>query len=139
MNSQYPKALFYKMPTRDPVFSTNTDLSYYFGFVYALITPQSELKNLYIQCRTELGKVVCPRTPFYRWIASFEFYRWIASFELASALKDNYKAEIFYGINFPNSSEVDSSKLFEKYVTHFYALTICFDNMLWQICYSFLW
>lgn len=94
-------------------FSTNTDLSYYFGFVYALITPpsKSELKNLYIQCRTEQGKVVCPRTPFYRWIASFE---------LESALKDNYKAQIFYGINFPNSSEVESSKLFEKYVTHFY-------------------
>jgi hypothetical protein len=35
-------------------------------------------------------------------------------------LRDNYKAQIFYGINFPNSSEVDSSKLFEKYVAHFY-------------------
>jgi len=63
-----------KMPTGDPVFSTNTYLSYYFGFVYALITPPShyELKTLCIQCRTEQGKVVCPITPFYRWIASFE-------------------------------------------------------------------
>jgi hypothetical protein len=62
------------MPTGDPVFSTNTDLSYYKGFVYALITPpsESELKILYIQCRSEQGKIVCPRTPFYRWIASFE-------------------------------------------------------------------
>jgi hypothetical protein len=113
MNSQYPNAMLNKLPTGNPVFSTNKDLSYYFGFVYALITPPSisELKNLYIQSRTELGKVVCPRTPFYRWIASFE---------LESALKDNYKAEILYGINFPNSSEVYSSKLFEKYVTHFY-------------------
>ena len=113
MNSQYPKAMLNKLPIGDPVFSTNTDLSYYFGFVYALITPPSEaeLKNLYIQCRNVQGKIVCPRTPFYRWIASFE---------LESALKDNYKAQIFYGINFPNSSEVDSSKLFEKYVTHFY-------------------
>jgi hypothetical protein len=95
--------------------STNTDLSYYFGFVYALITPpsESELKNLYIQCRSEQGKIVCPRTPFF-------YFRWIASFELESALRDNYKAQIFYGINFPNSSEVDSSKLFEKYVAHFY-------------------
>jgi hypothetical protein len=96
MNSQYPKPMLNKLPIADPVFSTNTDLDYYFGFVYALITPQSEpeFKNLYIQCRTDHGKIVCPRTPFYRWIASFE---------LESALKDNYKAQIFYGINFPNS------------------------------------
>jgi hypothetical protein len=113
MNSQYPKAMLNKLPIGDPVFSTNTDLSYYFGFVYALMTPpsESELKNLYIQYRDNLGKITCPREPFYRWIPSFE---------LEQALKDKYKAQIFYGINFPESSNVDSSKLFEKYVTHFY-------------------
>jgi hypothetical protein len=41
MNSQYPKAMLNKLPVGDPVFSTNTDLSYYFGFVYALIIPPS--------------------------------------------------------------------------------------------------
>jgi hypothetical protein len=113
MNSQYPKAMLNKLPIGDPVFSTNTDLSYYFGFVYALITPpsESELNILYIQYRDNLGKITCPRDPFYRWIPSFE---------LEQALKDNYKAKIFYGINFPDSSNVDSSKLFESYVTHFY-------------------
>jgi hypothetical protein len=115
MNSQYPYAMLNKMPTGDPVFSNNTDLSYYFGFVYALITPPSEneLQNLYIQCRTNEGKIICPREPFYRWIATFE---------LESALKDNYKAKIFYGINFPNSKakELDTTKLFENYVSHFY-------------------
>jgi hypothetical protein len=66
--------MFNKMHTADLVFSTNTDLSYYFGFVLALFTTpsQSELKNLYIQCRTEQGNVVCPKTPIYRGIASFE-------------------------------------------------------------------
>lgn len=113
MNSQYPKAMLNKLPIGNPVFSTNTDLSYYFGFVYALITPpsESELKNLYIQYRDNLGKNTCPREPFYRWIPSFE---------LEQALKDKYKAQIFFGINFPESSNVDSSKLFENYVNHFY-------------------
>ena len=113
MNSQYPKAMLNNLPIGDPVFSTNTELSYYFGFVYALITPpsESELKNLYIQYREKLGKITCPREPFYRWIPSFE---------LEQALKDKYKAQIFYGINFPESSNVDSPKLFENYVTHFY-------------------
>jgi hypothetical protein len=66
MNSQYPKAMLNKLPIGEPVFSTNTVLSYYFGFVYALITPpsESELKNLYIQYREKLGKFICPREPF---------------------------------------------------------------------------
>ena len=84
------------LPTGDPVFNTNSYLSSYFGFVYALITPpsQSQLKIYIFNVETEQGKLVCPITPFYRWIASFE---------LESALKDNYPAQIFYGINFPNS------------------------------------
>ena len=39
MNSHYPNAMINILPKGDPVFSTNTDLSSYFGFVYALITP----------------------------------------------------------------------------------------------------
>lgn len=117
MNSQYPAAMLNKMPTGDPVFSTNTNLSYYFGFVYALILPpsESELKNLYIQYRSDNGKVSCPRTPFYRWIPTFE---------LESALKDNYKTEILCGINFPNALEIDSENLFKDYVDHFYNMKV---------------
>jgi hypothetical protein len=113
MNSQYPKAMLNKMPTGNPVFSTNTNLSYYFGFVYAHITPppREKLKNLYIQFRTEEGKISCPRTPFYRWIPSFE---------LEHAIKDNYKADIICGINFPDALKIDSENLFKKYVECFF-------------------
>ena len=113
MNSQYPYAMLNKMPTGDPVFSTNTNLNYYFGYVYALIIPpsESELKNLYIQFRSDNGIVSCPRTPFYRWIASFE---------LESAIKNKYKTEIICGINFPNALQNESENLFKDYVVHFY-------------------
>jgi hypothetical protein len=68
MNSQYPKAMLTKMPTGNPVFSTNTNLDQYFGFVYALIHPPTsdELRNLYIQFRDDKGKISCPRYSFYR-------------------------------------------------------------------------
>jgi hypothetical protein len=68
INSQYPASMLNKMPVGNPVFSTNTDLDYYNGFVYANITPPTEdkLKNLYIQYRDDNGRVSCPRTPFIR-------------------------------------------------------------------------
>lgn len=53
INSQYPASMLNKMPIGNPVFSTNSNLEYYSGFVmvYADITPPTEdkLKNLYIQ------------------------------------------------------------------------------------------
>lgn len=54
MNSQYPNAMIFSMPTGNPVFSNNTNLEYYkLGFVFARITPPSEkvLPNLFIQIR----------------------------------------------------------------------------------------
>jgi hypothetical protein len=68
MNSQYPAAMLNKMPIGNPVFSTNSNLDYYSGFVYAEIIPPTEerLKNLYIQYRGEKGRVRCPRSSFIR-------------------------------------------------------------------------
>ena len=113
MNSQYPAAMLNKMPIGNPVFSTNSNLDYYSGFVYAEITPPIEerLKNLYIQYRDEKGRVKCPRTSFIRWIDSIE---------LKYAIKDGYTAKIICGITFPDSEKVDSENLFKKYVEHFY-------------------
>jgi len=113
MNSQYPAAMLNKMPIGNPVFSTNTNLDYYSGFVYAEITPPKEekLKNLYIQYRGDKGRVICPRSSFIRWIDSIE---------LKSAINDGYKAKIICGITFPDSEKVDSENLFKKYVEHFY-------------------
>jgi len=113
INSQYPASMLNKMPIGNPVFSTNSNLKYYSGFVYANITPPTEdkLKNLYIQYRDEKGKVSCPRS---------NFIRWIDSIELQSAIKDGYKAKIICGITFPDSDKVDSENLFKKYVEHFY-------------------
>lgn len=111
MNSQFPTAMVNRMPTGNPVFSTNTNLDDYFGFVYAEITPprRDELENLFIQYRDIKGKVVCPREPFYRWIASFE---------LKQALEYGYKGEIICGINFPDA--IESDELFSSYVRHFF-------------------
>jgi len=68
MNSQYSAAMLNKMPIGNPVFSTNTNLDYYSGFVYAEIIPPKEekLKNLYIQYRGDKGRVICPRSSFIR-------------------------------------------------------------------------
>jgi hypothetical protein len=57
-----------KMPIGNPVFSTNTNLKDYSGFVYAKITPPTEnkLKNLYFQYRDEKGRIQCPRRSFIR-------------------------------------------------------------------------
>lgn len=68
INSQYPASMLNKMPIGNPVFSTNSNLDYYSGFVYANISPPSEdkLKNLYIQYRDEKGRVSCPRSSFIR-------------------------------------------------------------------------
>src|ERR1700727_3378030 len=113
MNSQYPAAMLNKMPIGNPVFSTNCNLAYYSGFVFAKIIPPSEnkLKNLYIQYRDLKGIITCPRTPFIRWIDTIE---------LNYAIQEGYKADIICGINFPESNKVDSENLFKDYVDHFY-------------------
>ena len=113
MNSQYPAAMLNKMPIGNPVFSTNSNLDYYSGFVFAKIIPPSEnkLKNLYIQYRDLRGNIICPRTPFVRWIDTIE---------LNYAIDEGYKAKIMCGINFPESNKVDSENLFKDYVDHFY-------------------
>ena len=56
-NYQYPEGMLNKMPTGDPIFSTNTSLDYYFGFVFAKITPPyvQRLNNLFIQGKNEDG------------------------------------------------------------------------------------
>lgn len=64
MNSQFPHAMKFSMPTGNPIFSNNTDLNYYkLGFVFARITPPSKdvLTNLFIHKRNEDGSVSCPR------------------------------------------------------------------------------
>lgn len=104
MNSQYPASMKNKMPTGDPVFSTNTNLNDYFGIVYADITPPSEedLPNLFIQNRDLDGHVTCPRTQFTRWIVY------------------GYKAKIQGGINFPDHCEAE--ELFGEYIDHFFEM-----------------
>jgi hypothetical protein len=116
LNSQYPNAMVSnEMPVGNPVFSTNKNIDYYSGFVYAKIIPPSEdkLKNLYIQYRGNDPKntITCPRTPFIRWIDSLE---------LKSALKEGYKAEIICGIDFPDSKKIESRNLFTDFVDHFF-------------------
>ncbi len=113
MNSQYPNAMLNKLPTGNPVFSTNKNLEDYFGFVYAKLTPPSKdiLKNLYIQHKQDNGRILCPR---------YVFHRWIATSELEMAIRDGYKAEILCGINFPEAKNVDSENLFKSFVLHFY-------------------
>ena len=124
MNSQYPNAMLNKMPTGDPVFSNNKDLNYYFGFVFAKITPPSEsvLKNLFIQERDMHGAVNCPRT---------NIIRWISSEELKQAIKLGYKAEVICGIHFPNYC--DQNELFGDYVKYFYNLKANAKNNLERV------
>ena len=73
MNSQYPNAMKFNMPTGNPVFSNNTNLNYYnLGFVFARITPPSKeiLPNLFIQRRNDDGSVSCPRETFFEYIST---------------------------------------------------------------------
>ena len=108
INSQYPAAMKQSMPTGNPVFSTNTNLSYYkLGFVYALITPPDKetLPNLFIPHRHSNGTISCPRHPFYEYISTVE---------LQQGLNYGYKAQIFCGVNFPDAC--DASTLFGEFV-----------------------
>lgn len=114
MNSQYPNAMMYSMPTGNPVFSNNTELSYYnLGFVFAKITPPSKdvLSNLFIQKRNEDGSVSCPRKPFYEYISTVD---------LRQGLDYGYKAEILCGVNFPEAC--DDGALFGNFVTSLYEI-----------------
>ena len=47
------------MPLGNPVFSTNSNLDYYSGFVYAEIIPPTEdrLKNLYINIEVKRAEL----------------------------------------------------------------------------------
>jgi hypothetical protein len=113
INSQYPNAMLKKMPKGNPIFSNNTELNYYFGFVFAKITPPSAdiLNNIFIQRRDKRGKITCPRV---------EFYRWIFTEELKQAIKFGYKAQILCGINFPK--QCNEKELFGAFVNHFYEI-----------------
>ena len=121
VNSQFPNAMLNKMPTGNPIFSTNTNLDYYYGFVFAKITPPSvdKLKNLFIQYRNENGTVNCPRD---------NFYRWILTDELKQSLQYGYKAEVICGIHFPE--HCSENELFGEYVNHFYNLKSNTNNPL---------
>ena len=114
MNSQYPNAMLNKMPTGDPVFSTNPNLDDYFGFVYAIITPPSseKLPNLFIQYRNANGMITCPRN---------KFSRWIFSEELKQAISYGYTATILAGINFPDHTPT-SEALFGNYIKTLYKI-----------------
>jgi len=121
INSQFPKAMLNKMPTGDPIFSTNTNLEYYFGYVFAKITPPSvyKLKNLFIQYIDDNGAVQCPRDTFYRWIKTDE---------LKQSIKYGYTAEVICGINFPD--HCNENELFGEYVNYFYDLKSNAQNQL---------
>jgi hypothetical protein len=112
MNSQYPNAMKFNMPTGNPVFSNNTNLNYYnLGFVFARITPPSKeiLPNLFIQRRNEDGSVSCPRETFYEYISTVD---------LRQALQYGYTADILCGVNFPDACEKD--ELFGEFVDTLY-------------------
>jgi len=68
MNSQYPKAMTFDMPGGNPIYSTDTNLANYFGFVYGEVIPPSEeeLRVPLIQSRNPKGSVSLPRTSFHR-------------------------------------------------------------------------
>lgn len=112
MNSQYPYAMTFSMPTGNPVFSNNTNLEYYkLGFVFAKITPPTEekLKNLFIQRRNENGSISCPRETFYEYISTVD---------LRQGIEYGYKAEIICGVNFPDAC--DDNELFGEFVNTLY-------------------
>lgn len=108
MNSQYPFAMLNDMPIGNPIFSTDTNLDNYFGFVYGEVIPPSEkeLKNLYIQYRDSKNRVSLPRT---------NFSRMIFSEEIKSAIKDGYKFKVIYGYKFERGIDV-----FTNFVKEFY-------------------
>lgn len=112
LNSQFPAAMKESMPTGNPVFSNNPQLSYYkLGFVFAKIIPPriDTLKNLFIQRRNEDGSVSCPREPFYEYISTVDLHQ---------GIKYGYKAEIICGVNFPDACE--SNILFGEFVDTLY-------------------
>jgi|ERR1700742_1220462 len=90
MNSQYPNAMLKDMPVGNPVFTTTTNLSSFFGFAYGTITPPTtdKLRVAYIQYRNEDGSVTIPRE---------KFKRWIFSEEMKYGIKDGYTFDMEYG------------------------------------------
>jgi len=109
MNSQYPFAMLNDMPIGNPIFSTDTDLNNYFGFVYGEITaPESDrLRVAYIQNRDDKSSDVnCPRGSFSRMIFSEE---------IKEAIKDGYTIKVQYGYKFERGKDV-----FKNYVSSIY-------------------
>jgi hypothetical protein len=122
MNSQYPSVMLKDMPVGNPIFSTDSNLENYFGFVLVEIIPPSV--NKIIQHR-ENGSIVYPTT---------KFTRWIFSEELKASLEYGFKFKIICGINFEKGEN-----LFDSYVNYFFNLkTSSKDPILVLIAKLFL-
>jgi hypothetical protein len=96
LNYQYPNPMKKSMTKAEPIISNNTDLNYYKGFVFAKIIPPKvdNLKIVYIKHREVDARVSGTRTKFYRCILTDELHQ---------AIGDNYKAEIVWGRNLPET------------------------------------
>lgn len=106
INSMYPYIMkVNKFPIGDPIYSTDTNLDNYFGFVYCKITAPD---NLYIPILPYLlkGKLICPTGTWY----SMYF-----SEEVKFAVKYGYKVEVLYGYKFNSCNDI-----FTSYIDRFY-------------------
>jgi hypothetical protein len=100
------------MPVGNPIFSNNSDLNYYFGFVYAEIIPAigREAQDYILLHKNEKGERLNPRTPFKSMIFSEELKQAINEF--------GYRATVYWGYHFKMKS--DENKLLKNFVNKFY-------------------
>jgi len=112
INSQYPFAQCNFMPVGNPLLSTNPDLNYYFGFVYAEIIPpiNSPDQDYILLHKNEKGERLNSRTPFKSMIFSEELKQAINEF--------GYKCTVYWGYHFPHKS--NDNKLLKNFVNTFY-------------------
>ena len=64
VNSMYPYCMLNDMPVGQPTLSNDTNLNNYFGFCYADIIPNPELKVPLIPWRNDKGEIEYPSTSF---------------------------------------------------------------------------
>jgi DNA polymerase type B, organellar and viral len=112
INSQYPYALCQAMPIGNPVFSTNSNLWDYFGFIYAEVIPPLNMPDQWyvLLGRDSNGNRMNFRKPYKGMFFSEELKQAISEF--------SYSANILWGYHWPKKSS--DPKLFINFVTEFY-------------------
>jgi DNA polymerase type B, organellar and viral len=112
INSQYPKAQCNELPIGNPIISNNSDLNYYFGFVFVEVFPPIEAPAQYyiLLTKNDKGERMNLRTSFKGMYFSEELKQAVSEF--------GYKVNVIWGYHWPKKSK--DPKLFGNFVSTFY-------------------